>query len=96
MGEVLLMASELSAYALTDRATYYAMKDKVDLQILVQGDSRLFNPYGVMAVNPAKYPDINFDAAMRFIDWLTSAPGQQAIGEFRVDGKQLFFPNAAQ
>jgi len=95
MGEVLLMASELSAYALTDRATFYAMKDKVDLEILVQGDPRLFNPYGVMAVNPAKYPDINFDAAMRFIDWLTSSQGQQAISEFKVDGKQLFFPNAA-
>jgi tungstate transport system substrate-binding protein len=95
MGEVLLMASELGAYALTDRATYYAMKDKVDLEILVQGDARLFNPYGVMAVNPAKYPDINFDAATRFIDWLTSEKGQQAISAFKVDGKQLFFPNAA-
>ncbi len=94
MGEVLLMTSELHAYALTDRATYYAMRDKVDLEILVQGDARLFNPYGVIAVNPAKYPDINFDAAMRFIDWLTSAQGQQAISEFKVDGKQLFFPNA--
>ncbi len=95
MGEVLLMASELRAYALTDRATYYAMQDKVDLEILVQGDARLFNPYGVMAVNPAKYPDIRFDEAMRFIDWLTSAQGQQAISEFRVNGKQLFFPSAA-
>ena len=96
MGEVLLMASELRAYTLTDRATYYAMKDKVDLEILVQGDARLFNPYGVMAVNPAKFPDINFDGAMRFIDWLVSAQGQQAINEFKVDGKQLFFANAAQ
>lgn len=96
MGEVLLMASELGAYALTDRATYYAMKDKLDLQILVEGDTRLFNPYGAMAVNPAKYSDINFDDAMRFIEWLTSAQGQQAISEFKIDGKQLFFPNAAR
>ncbi len=96
MGEVLLMASELRAYALTDRATYYAMQDKLDLDILVEGDVRLFNPYGVMAVNPAKYPDIRFDEAMRFIDWLTSAQGQRAISEFRPGGRQLFFPNAAQ
>ena len=94
MGEVLLMASELSAYTLTDRATYSAMKDKIDLQLLVEGDSRLFNPYGVIAVNPEKYPDIHYAAAMKFIHWLTSNEGQQAIGEFKVGGKQLFFPNA--
>jgi tungstate transport system substrate-binding protein len=96
MGEVLLMASELRAYALTDRATFYAMRDKLDLEILVEGDARLFNPYGVMAVNPAKYPDINFEGAMRFIKWLTSAKGQQAIAAFRIAGKQLFFPGAGR
>ena len=94
MGTVLLMASELEAYSLTDRATYYAMKDKLDLQLLVEGDARLFNPYGVIAVSPQKYPGINYDDAARFIAWLTSSEGQQAIGDFTVDGKQLFFPNA--
>jgi tungstate transport system substrate-binding protein len=94
MGAVLLMASELRAYTLTDRATFYAMQDKLDLQILVEGDPRLFNPYGVIAVSPQKHPDVNYEGAMRFIDWLTSSSGQQAIGEFRVGGKQLFFPDA--
>ncbi len=96
MGEVLLMASELRAYALTDRATFFAMRNKLDLEIMVEGDTRLFNPYGVMAVNPAKYPDINFEAAMRFINWLTSAKGRQSIAAFRIDGKQLFFPGAGR
>jgi len=94
MGEVLLMASELGAYTLTDRATYIAMKSKLDLELLVEGDPRLFNPYGVIAVNPKKYPDVNFDGAMRFIEWLTSGQGQRAISEFKVAGIQLFFPNA--
>ena len=93
MGQVLLMASELGAYTLTDRATFYAMRDKLHLEILVEGDTRLFNPYGVMAVNPARHPDINFEAAMQFIEWLTTAPGQQAIGDFKLDGEQLFFPS---
>ena len=96
MGEVLLMASELRAYALTDRATFYAMADKLDLEIVVEGDPRLFNPYGVMAVNPAKYPDINFEGAMRFINWLTSVKGRQSIAAFRVDGKQLFIPGTGR
>jgi tungstate transport system substrate-binding protein len=91
MGAVLLMASELKAYTLTDRATYYAMKDKLDLNVFVQGDVRLFNPYGVIAVSPQKYPGINFEGAMQLINWLASAEGQQAIGDFKVDGKQLFF-----
>jgi len=93
MGEVLLMASELQGYTLTDRATYYAMQNKLDLQLLVEGDTRMFNPYGVIAVNPAKYPDINFEGAMRFIEWITSPAGQSLIGEFRIDGSQVFFPN---
>jgi len=96
MGAVLLMASELEAYTLTDRATWYAMQDKLDLQLLVEGDARLYNPYGVIAVNPQKYPDINYQGAMRFIDWLTSDEGQQAIGDFNVNGRQLFFPDAKQ
>lgn len=94
MGEVLLMSSELSAYTLTDRATFYAMKDKTDLDLLVEGDPRMFNPYGVIAVNPEKYPDINFAGASRFSEWITSPAGQTLIDEFRIDGSQVFFPNA--
>jgi len=94
MGEVLLMASELQGYTLTDRATYYAMKNKVDLELLVEGDKRMFNPYGVIAVNPARYPDINGEGATRFIEWITSPTGQQFIAAFRIDGRQVFFPNA--
>lgn len=94
MGEVLLMSSELRAYTLSDRATYYAMKDKTDLELLVEGDPRMFNPYGVIAVNPEKYPGINIEGASRFIGWITSRAGQRLIGEFRIDGSQVFFPNA--
>ncbi len=94
MGEILLMASELRGYALTDRATFYAMKNKIDLELMVEGDTRMFNPYGVIAVNPDRYPDINFAGATRFIKWITSDIGQKAIGEFRIDGKQVFYPNA--
>ena len=93
MGEILLMASELQGYALTDRATYSAMQSKIDLELLVEGDERMFNPYGVIAVNPAKYPDINFEAATRFIAWITSPAGQQSIGKFRIDGDPAFFPH---
>jgi tungstate transport system substrate-binding protein len=92
MGEVLLMASELRAYTLTDRATYGAMRAKADLAVLVQGDSRMFNPYGIIAVNPAKYPLANYKGAMALIEWVTSLEGQRAIADFKVDGEQLFFP----
>jgi len=94
MSEVLLMASELQGYTLTDRATFYAMKGKVDLEIMVEGDENMFNPYGVIAVSPDKYPDINSDGATRFIEWITSPAGQRLIATFRIDGSQVFFPNA--
>ena len=94
MGEVLLMASELHAYTLTDRATQSALAGKTMLEIVVQGDPTLFNPYGIIAVNPAKYPYVNYTGAMALIDWITSAEGQQAIARFKVDGEQLFFPGA--
>ncbi|MGD2139774.1 MAG: substrate-binding domain-containing protein [Burkholderiales bacterium] len=94
MGAVLLMASELGAYTLSDRATWYAMQDKLALQLLVEGDPRMYNPYGVIAVNPKKYPGINYEGAMRFIDWLTSSEGQQLVSDFKANGKQLFFPDA--
>jgi tungstate transport system substrate-binding protein len=92
MGEVLTMAGNLNAYTLSDRATYGAYRSRVDLEILVEGDRRLFNPYGVIAVNPARYKDANFAGAMKFIDWLTGADGRKAIADFRVNGEQLFFP----
>jgi len=94
MGEVLMMAAELQGYTLTDRATYAAFRAKTGLDILVSGDPKLFNPYGVIAVNPARHPGMNHAGAMKFIEWLTSAEGQAAIAAFRVDGEQLFFPGA--
>jgi tungstate transport system substrate-binding protein len=94
MGEVLTMAGELQAYTLSDRATYGAYRAKTGLDILVQGDPKMFNPYGVIAVNPKKYPDTNYEGAMDFINWITSDEGQKRIAEFKVDGEQLFFPSA--
>lgn len=96
MGEVLNMAAQLQAYTLTDRATYGAYRAKTGLAVVVEGDVRMFNPYGIIAVNPAKYKDINYKGAMRLIDWITSAEGQSRIADFKVDGQQLFFPSAAK
>lgn len=94
MGEVLSMAAELHAYTLTDRATYSAYKAKTGLVVAVEGDPKMFNPYGIIAVNPKKYPDINYKGAMQLIDWITSTEGQKAIADFKVDGQQVFFPSA--
>ncbi|HUP97140.1 MAG TPA: substrate-binding domain-containing protein [Usitatibacter sp.] len=94
MGEVLTMAANFEAYTLSDRATYGAYRPRIGLEILVEGDRRLFNPYGVIAVNPARYRDVNYAGAMQFIEWLTGVEGRRAIGEFRVNGEQLFFPSA--
>lgn len=94
MGEVLTMAGNVAAYTLTDRATYVAYRTRVGLEIMVQGDPRMFNPYGVIAVNPARYKDVNFPGAMRFIDWITGTDGRRAIADFKVNGDQLFFPAA--
>jgi tungstate transport system substrate-binding protein len=93
MGEVLNMAAELKAYTLTDRATYSAYKAKTGLVIAVEGDKKMFNPYGIIAVNPAKYSSINYKGAMQLIEWMTSEEGQQAIAAFRVGGQQVFFPS---
>lgn len=94
MGEVLSMAAELQAYTLTDRATYAAYRAKTGLVVAVEGDRKMFNPYGIIAVNPAKYKNINYKGAMQLIEWITSEEGQKRIAEFRVDGQQLFFPSA--
>ncbi len=94
MGQVLTMAGEMQAYTLTDRATYGAYRARSGLAIMVEGDPKMFNPYGVIAVNPARHKDVNYQGALRFIDWLTSEEGQKKIASFRVDGQQLFYPSA--
>jgi tungstate transport system substrate-binding protein len=94
MGEVLNMAGEMQAYTLTDRATYGAYKARTGLEIVVEGDPKMFNPYGIIAVNPAKYKDINYKGAMELINWITSAEGQQLIAAYRVNGEQVFYPDA--
>ncbi|NHZ78790.1 tungsten ABC transporter substrate-binding protein [Massilia sp. CCM 8695] len=94
MGEVLTMAAELQACTLSDRATFATYKDKTGLAILVQGDPRMFNPYGIIAVNPARHPGVNVQGARQLVDWITSAEGQARIAGFRPGGQQLFFPSA--
>jgi tungstate transport system substrate-binding protein len=94
MGKVLQMASELQAYTLTDRGTWLAMSDKLPLKIQVEGDPGLFNPYGIIAVHPGRYPDINYQGAMEMITWITSKAGQSLIGNYQVHNKQLFIPTA--
>jgi len=94
MGKVLLMTDELHGYTLVDRGTWLAMQNKVGLQIAVQGDQQLFNPYHIIAVNPARYPDVNYTGAMALIGWMTSVEGQRRIGQFRVAGQELFVPTA--
>lgn len=96
MGEVLTIAAQMEGYTLTDRATYSAYRSKTGLEILVAGDTKLFNPYGVMAVNPQKYSAVNSAGATQFIEWLTSSEGQNRIADFKINGEQLFFPNAKQ
>jgi tungstate transport system substrate-binding protein len=88
------MAAQLQAYTLTDRATYGAYRAKTGLVVAVEGDRKMFNPYGIIAVNPAKYKDINYKGAMQLIEWITSDEGQKRIAGFKVDGQQLFFPSA--
>ncbi len=94
MGPTLNTAAGMNAYSLTDRGTWLSFKNRGDLEILVQGDKRLFNQYGVMLVNPAKHPQVRKEAGMKFVDWLVSDKGQQAIADYKVNGEQLFFPNA--
>jgi tungstate transport system substrate-binding protein len=96
MGEVLNMAAEMNAYTLTDRATYGAYKAKTGLAIVVEGDKRMFNPYGIIAVNPAKHKGINYKGATLLIQWITSAEGQAKIAAFKPAGEQLFFPTASK
>ena len=95
MGATLNAAAGMDAYALADRATWLAFANKRGLKVLVEGDTRLFNPYGVILVNPAKHPHVKAADGRAFIGWVVSDEGQAAIAAFRVDGRQLFFPNAS-
>ncbi|MFZ5789635.1 MAG: substrate-binding domain-containing protein [Pseudomonadota bacterium] len=94
MGPTLNTAAGMEAYTLTDRATWLAFQNKGDLVPVVEGDQRLFNQYGVTLVNPAKFPHVKAEDGQAFIDWLVSPEGQKAIAGFKINGQQLFFPNA--
>ena len=95
MGATLNTAAGMEAYALTDRGTWLSFKNRGPLEIAVEGDKRLFNQYGVMLVNPAKHPHVKKEMGQAFIDWLLSTEGQSAIGDYKINGQQLFFPNAS-
>jgi tungstate transport system substrate-binding protein len=94
MGAALNTAKASNAYVLSDRATWIHFKNKGDLEIVVEGDKRMFNQYGVMLVNPAKHPNVKKDLGQQFIDWLISPEGQKTISDYKIDGQQLFYPNA--
>ncbi len=94
MGAALNTANAMAGYTLADRATWIAFKNKGDLQIAVEGDRKLFNQYGVMLVNPAKFPHVKTADGQAFIDWLVSPDGQRTLAGYQIEGKQLFFPNA--
>lgn len=94
MGKVIQIANELGAYTLTDRGTWLSYQDKVEMPILFDGDPLLFNPYGIIAVNPIKYPDINNQGANALINWLTTEKGQAMIGRYKKFDQVLFTPSA--
>ncbi|MEO7937220.1 MAG: extracellular solute-binding protein [Burkholderiaceae bacterium] len=94
MGPALNIAAASNAYAMSDRGTWLNFKNRGDLAVLVEGDQKLFNQYGVMLVNPAKHPHVKVADAQKFIDWVTSSQGQDVIAQYKIGGEQLFFPNA--
>ena len=94
MGPALNIGASSNAYVLADRGTWLSFRNRGDLAILVEGDKRLFNQYGVMLVSPQKFPHVKAKEAQQFIDWVTSPAGQQAIASYRINGEQLFFPDA--
>lgn len=94
MGAALNTASAANAYVLSDRGTWLSFKNKGDLGIVVQGDKRLFNQYGVMLVNPKKHPEVKTELGQQFIDWLISPAGQHAIAAYKINGEELFYPDA--
>lgn len=93
MGATLNTASGIEGYTLADRGTWLSFKNRGDLAILVEGDKRLFNQYGVMLVNPARHPTVKVELGQAFIDWLTSGAGQKTVADYKINGEQLFFPN---
>ncbi|HXX83686.1 MAG TPA: extracellular solute-binding protein [Casimicrobiaceae bacterium] len=95
MGPALNTAAWMNAYILADRGTWLAFKNRGDLEILVEGDKRLFNQYGVILVSPDKHPNVKKELGQQFIDWLISPAGQKAIADYRINGEQLFYPNAS-
>jgi tungstate transport system substrate-binding protein len=94
MGPTLNMTAAMGGYTLADRGTWLSFKNRQDLEIVLAGDARLFNPYGVMLVNPAKYPHVKREAGMKFVEWITSPEGQATIADYKINGEQLFFPSA--
>ena len=94
MGPALNIAASSGAYVLADRGTWLSFKNRADLAVLVEGDKRLFNQYGVMVVSPEKFPSLNSKGAQKFVDWVISPAGQQTIADYKIGGEQLFFPNA--
>jgi tungstate transport system substrate-binding protein len=94
MGPALNSAAGMNAYILADRGTWLSFKNRADLVIVVEGDKRLFNQYGIMLVNPAKHPNVKQELGQQFVDWVISPEGQRTIAEYKIDGEQLFFPNA--
>lgn len=96
MGPALNIAASTGAYVLADRGTWLNFKNRADLAVLVEGDTRLFNQYGVMVVNPAKYPKTKVIEAQKFVDWIISPAGQDVIAGYKINGEQLFFPNATK
>ncbi|MEM9550299.1 MAG: substrate-binding domain-containing protein, partial [Pseudomonadota bacterium] len=94
MGATLNIAIGMKAYTLTDRGTWLAFGNKEINDVLVEGDTRLFNQYGIIAVNPSRHPSVKAEDGQAFVDWILSPQGQAAIAAYRIDGKQLFVPNA--
>jgi len=94
MGPALNSAAAMNAYILSDRGTWLSFKNRGELTIVVEGDKRLFNQYGIMLVNPAKHPNVKKEWGQAFVDWVISTEGQKAIADYKIDGQQLFFPNA--
>ena len=96
MGAVLQIANDKLAYTLSDRGTYLAYKDKIDISIVYEGDKALFNPYGIIAVNPEKHPHTRIELAKKLIDFITGPEGQKIIKDFKINGEQLFYPDAVK
>ena len=96
MGPALNMAASMGAYVLADRGTWLSFKNRADLAVLVEGDTRLFNQYGALVVNPAKHPKTKVAEAQKFVDWIVSPAGQAVIAGYKIGGEQLFFPNATK